>query len=449
MANILIVDDEANIRRMLAGVLESDGHEVATAADGAEALRALERAEPDVVLLDLALPGPNGIVVLEDIRGRWPDVPVVMMSGRASLSDAVRATRIGAFHFLEKPLAPEALLLAIGGATELRRARALNRRLAAELASGHELVGSSVAMRRTRALIEQIAPTDARVLITGESGTGKELAATALHALSVRSSGPFVRVNCAAIPRELIESELFGHERGAFTGATEARRGRFELADGGTLLLDEIGDLGAEAQAKLLRSLETGRVQRIGSEREIAVDVRVIAATNHDLRTAIDAGTFRDDLFYRLDVLRITMPALREHAEDVPGLVAHFLGRLHAREGLEPPRVTDSAMRRLEAAPWPGNVRELANVCERLAILHAGREVRAHDLEGLVGEPAAVTPVLPASELPLSERVDAYERDVIALTLRDADGSVTEAARRLQTDRPNLYRRMRRLGIQR
>jgi len=449
MARILIVDDEPNIRRMLAGVLASEGHETDAAQDSATAMDALERAEPDVVLLDLALPGQNGIRILEDIRGRWPDLPVVMMSGRASLSDAVRATKIGAFHFLEKPLAPEALLLAVGGAIELRRARALNRRLAADLAGGHELVGSSPIMRRMRALIEQVAASDARVLVTGESGTGKELAATALHQGSPRAAGPFVRVNCAAIPRELIESELFGHEKGAFTGATESRRGRFELADGGTLLLDEVGDLGPEAQAKLLRTLETGRVQRLGGDREISVNVRVIAATNHDLPAAITSGSFRQDLFYRLDVLRIEMPALREHAGDVPELVGHFVARLHARDGLEPPRITGDAMQRLQAYDWPGNVRELANVCERLAILRAGRSVGPADLDGLVGSPRATTTQSAGEELPLHERIDAFERVLITQSLNEAAGSITEAARRLRTDRPNLYRRMRRLGIER
>jgi len=449
MARILIVDDEPNIRRMLAGVLESEGHETAAAGDGVTAIDVLERAEPDVVLLDLALPGQNGIRILEDIRGRWPDLPVVMMSGRASLSDAVRATKIGAFHFLEKPLAPEALLLAVGGAIELRRARALNRRLAAELAGDHALVGSSPVMRRTRALIEQIAASDGRVLITGESGTGKELAATALHLQSPRVAGPFVRVNCAAIPRELIESELFGHEKGAFTGASEARRGRFELADGGTLLLDEVGDLGLEAQAKLLRSLETGSIQRIGGDREIRVNVRVIAATNHDLPAAITSASFRQDLFYRLDVLRIEMPALREHADDVPELVRHFMSRLHARDGLEPPRITADAMQRLQTDDWPGNVRELANVCERLAILHAGRNVGPAQLDGLVGRARSAPLPVATDELPLNERIDAFERILITQSLGEAEGSVTEAARRLRTDRPNLYRRMRRLGIER
>jgi two-component system nitrogen regulation response regulator NtrX len=386
--------------------------------------------------------------VLGTIRSRWPDLPVVMMSGRASLSDAVRATKIGAFHFLEKPLSPEALLLAVEGAAELRRARALSRRLSAELTGGQALVGSSAVMQRTRALIEQIAPTDARVLITGESGTGKELAAAALHAGSARAAGPFVRVNCAAIPRELIESEMFGHEKGAFTGASEARRGRFELADGGTLLLDEVADLGADAQAKLLRALEAGRIQRIGGDREQRVDVRLIAATNRDLGARLASGDFREDLYYRLNVLRIEMPPLRDRLEDVPELVAHFLARLHARDGLAPPRPAEDALKRMRTYAWPGNVRELANVCERLAILHPGQVVRADDLVALVRDTTA-TPGTRAVDLPLGERVDEFERSLIENALAACEGRVAEAARLLETDRPNLYRRMRRLGIER
>jgi two-component system nitrogen regulation response regulator NtrX len=446
MPRVLIVDDEPNIRRMLSSLLEAEGHSIRTAGDGAAALLALDAEEPDVVLLDLALPGVDGLTVLHTIRERWPELPVVMMSGRATLSDAVRATRIGAFHFLEKPLAPEALLLALSGAFELRRARELSRTLAAELGGGHVLVGSSPALQRVRELIARIGPTDARVLITGESGTGKELAAAGLHAASSRAAAPFVRVNCAAIPRDLVESEMFGHERGAFTGASEMRRGRFELADGGTLLMDEVADLGPEAQAKLLRVLESGTIERLGGEKPVHVNVRVLAATNHDLPAAMENGAFRRDLFYRLNVLHLHLPPLRDRLEDVPELVTHFLARLHERHGLATPRVAADALARLRGYDWPGNVRELANLCERLAILHAGRSVVAADLEGLLSGPA---PPAIDEGLPLSERLDAWEREIIARALREAGDSVSEAARRLGTDRPNLYRRMRRLGIDR
>jgi two-component system nitrogen regulation response regulator NtrX len=308
------------------------------------------------------------------------------------------------------------------------------------------MVGSSLALRRVRELIARIGPTDARVLITGESGTGKELAAVALHAASPRADAPFVRVNCAAIPRDLVESEMFGHEKGAFTGASEMRRGRFELADGGTLLMDEVADLGPEAQAKLLRALETGTIERLGSERPLQVDVRVLAATNRDLTVAMDQGSFRRDLFYRLNVLHVHLPPLRERLEDVPELVEHFLRRLRARHGLAVPGLSADALARLRRYAWPGNVRELANVCERLAILHAGRTVTPADLEGLLRGPA---PPPIDEDLPLSERIEAFERETIARALRECDDSVSEAARRLGTDRPNLYRRMRRLGIDR
>jgi two-component system, NtrC family, nitrogen regulation response regulator NtrX len=448
MAAVLIVDDEPNIRRLLASLLRAEGHAARTAATGEDGLAAVAEEEPDAVLLDLALPGIDGLEVLARLRRTNPALPVVMMSGRATLDDAVRATRIGAFHFIEKPLSPEAVLLTVGSAIELRRARDLSRALAAELSAGSRLVGSSAAMSEVRALIEQVAPTGARVLITGESGTGKELAASALHELSPRAAGPFVRVNSAAIPRELVESEMFGHERGAFTGAAEMRRGRFELASGGTLFLDEVADLGAEAQAKLLRAIESGAFERIGGQSAIRVDVRVIAATNHDLEAALAAGRFREDLYYRLNVLRLHIPPLRERLEDVPELVDHLMSRLRQRHGLAPPHIGADALAAMRRYAWPGNVRELANVCERLAILFPGRGVGRSELATVL---AAETPARPAQrdDLPLGERLDAYERDLIEAALDGAGGSITEAARRLRTDRPNLYRRMRRLEIDR
>jgi two-component system, NtrC family, nitrogen regulation response regulator NtrX len=449
VAAVLVVDDEPNIRRLLGSLLTSEGHTVRTAATGEEALRDVAQLEPDVVLLDLALPGASGIDVLTSLRDTNPALPVVMMSGRATLMDAVRATKVGAFHFIEKPLSADAVLLTIGRAIELRRARDLSRTLAAELTGGARLVGSSLPMRRVRELIAQIAPTDARVLITGESGTGKELAAAALHELSRRSSGPFVRVNSAAIPRELVESEMFGHERGAFTGATDTRRGRFELADGGTLFLDEIADLGDDAQAKLLRAIETGTIERLGGQSPIRVDVRVMAATNRELDVRIAEGRFREDLFYRLNVLPMRMPTLRERLEDLPELTEHLMLRLHQRHGLAPARIGPEAQAELRRYPWPGNVRELANVCERLAILYPGRDVGPRELAAVLQVDALGQPASAQDDLPLNDRLDAFERELIERSLDGAAGSITEAARRLQTDRANLYRRMRRLGIDR
>jgi two-component system nitrogen regulation response regulator NtrX len=447
MARVLLVDDEPNIRRMLGSLLEAEGYAVKPAADAEEALAALEGWEADVALLDLALPGIDGLDLLVSIRGRWPALPVVMISGRATLGDAVRATKLGAFHFIEKPLAPEAVLLTVAGAVELRRARELSRQLTEQLGAGTELIGSSLAMRDVRGLIAQMAATDARVLITGESGTGKELAATALHAGSMRSAKPFVRVNSAAIPRELVESEMFGHERGAFTGATDTRRGRFELADGGTLFLDEIADLSADAQAKLLRAIESGLIERIGGERPIPVDVRVIAATNRDLAAEMAAGRFREDLYYRINVLPLHMPPLRERADDVPELTEHLFARLRERAGLAPPRFEPDALGRLREYHWPGNVRELANVCERLAILYPERTVGAAHVDAVLpprGEREADEPAAG-----LNERLESLERELIADALAAADHNIAEAARRLHTDRANLYRRMRRLGINR
>ncbi|HEX6135622.1 MAG TPA: sigma-54 dependent transcriptional regulator [Longimicrobiales bacterium] len=449
MAAILIVDDEPNIRRLLASLLEAEGHACRTAASGEDGLVSVADHEPDVVLLDLALPGASGLEVLAALRTTHPALPVVMMSGRATLNDAVRATKIGAFHFIEKPLSAEAVLLTVASAIELRRARELSRTLAAELSAGARLVGSSRAMQRVRALIEQIAPTEARVLITGESGTGKEMAATALHELSPRRAGPFVRVNSAAIPRELVESEMFGHERGSFTSAHEMRRGRFELADGGTLFLDEVAELSPEAQAKLLRATETGTIERIGGHAPIRVDVRVIAATNRSLEADVAAGRFREDLYYRLNVLRIHMPSLRERIDDIPELVEHLLGRLRQRHGLAAPTMTPVALDVMSRYDWPGNVRELANVCERLAILYPGREVGQRELAVVLAADAAARPASALDTVPLPDRIDAFERELIERTLDASGGSVADAARRLQTDRANLYRRMRRLGIER
>ena len=441
MPSVLIVDDETNIRRMLRGLLESEGYRVLEAADGGAGVERAVAEDPDALLLDLVMPKTDGLTALGRLSERGVQAPVVMMSGRATLADAVEATRLGAFHFLEKPLSPEAVLATLNAAVELRRARQLR----APPTSLDEIVGSGAAMRSIRDRIRQAAPTEARVLITGESGTGKELVASALHHLSDRAKGPFVRVNSAAIPRELVESEMFGHEKGAFTGATERRRGKFELADGGTLFLDEVADLSPDAQAKLLRALESGEIERVGGSEPIPVDVRVLAATNHDLDRSRSTGAFRDDLFYRLNVLPIHIPPLRERMEDLPELVDRLMDRLRTRQGLNPPQLDGGAMAAMRAYGWPGNVRELANICERLAILHPGGTAGASEVAALL--PAAGGAREPAE--PLTDRLDRFERDQIESALDVAEGSVAEAARLLSTDRANLYRRMKRLGIER
>jgi len=449
---ILLVDDEANIRKMVGALLESEGFETLEAPNGQAALERIADDPPDAVLLDLMMPpGPDGLATLEQLKKRAPHVPVVMMSGKANLADAVRATKLGAFQFLEKPLTPEGVLVALRGALELGRTLAENRRLHAQLGHDDPLVGTSTAMDDLRAMIARVAPTESRVLITGESGTGKELVASAIHRQSARSGKPFVTVNSAAIPRDLVESEMFGHERGAFTGATERRQGRFELADSGTLFLDEVGDLGAEAQAKLLRVLETGVVERLGSERPFTVNVRVLAATNKDLGRAVHERQFREDLWFRLNVLPIHILPLRHRAEDVAPLVRHFAGRCAARLR-RPVQFDAGAVPLLAAYGWPGNVRELANIVERLAILATSDLVTAADVARVLPNNGVVTSAPAGDEtwrdIALTETLDQYERELIAKALSASRGNVAEAARRLQTDRANLYRRMRRLGIE-
>jgi two-component system nitrogen regulation response regulator NtrX len=451
---ILIVDDEANIRRMVGALLKSEGFDVAEAPNGNAGLLAIPDVHPDIILLDLMMPpGPDGLATLEKIRTGDRDIPVIMMSGKAQLSDAVRAVQMGAFQFLEKPLAPESLLVAVRSAETLVRTQAENRALRQALGPQPTLVGSSPAIEHVRQQIAQVAPTDARVLILGESGSGKELVANAIHRYSPRARGPFVSVNCAAIPRDLVESEMFGHERGAFTGATDRRIGRFELADGGTLFLDEIGDLQLEAQAKLLRVLESGEIQRIGAERSQRVNIRTLAATNRRLEVSVANGLFREDLYFRLNVFPIEVPPLRDRLMDIPDLVEHLAARLRPRH---PPRFTPEALAALATHSWPGNVRELANIVERLAII-GGDEVTGDLVPRVLartGSHAAAIVAAPDAESRfvdtgrgLSERLDDTERALISGAMAAANGNIAEAARLLKTDRGNLYRRMRRLGI--
>ena len=467
MPSVLIVDDEPNIRRMVGALLSAEGYDVRDAANGSAGLALAQASEPDIALVDLMMPGElDGLGLLARFREQRPDLPVVMMSGRASLADAVRATKLGAFTFLEKPLTPEGVMIAMASAFELRQARRAAQELRDDLGVSGEMIGDSQAMRLVRDLIARVGPTDARVLITGESGTGKELAAAALHYGSARRDKPFVRVNCAAIPRDLVESEMFGHERGAFTGATDRRIGRFERAHTGTLFLDEVGDLGAEAQAKLLRAIEAHEIERVGGTKPIRVDVRILAATNKDLQRAVGDGQFREDLFFRLNVIPIDVPPLRDRPGDLPALVRHF-GELHRlRTGRPAVRWQPDALEVLGNYRWPGNVRELANVVERLGILHAGEAVSAREVLQVIPMGAviaatatAATSATPtattqsadgkdlAADVGLSDALDAYERQLIAGALSATSGNVAEAARRLQTDRPNLYRRMRRLGL--
>jgi two-component system nitrogen regulation response regulator NtrX len=449
----LIIDDEPNIRRMVGALLAGEGFEVRDAADGVTGVATAIQVDPDVVLLDLMMPGSlGGMETLKALRERLPDTPVIMMSGRAGLADAVKATQLGAHNFLEKPLTPEGVLLSIGTALELRRARREREALRAELGLSGEMVGSSPAMQRLRELIARVAPTDSRVLISGESGTGKELVAAAIHTMSPRRDQPFVRVNCAALPRDLVESEMFGHERGAFTGASDRRIGRFELAHRGTLLLDEVGDLGAEAQAKLLRAIEAREIERLGGTRPIAVDVRTIAATNKALQKAAREGAFREDLLFRLNVIPIDVPPLRERPSDIPALVVHFASLFRVRMGRASAEWSPEAIVLLQRHSWPGNIRELANIVERLVILHPDARITPREVAHVLSIEASTPGVhteLPAPDLeaPLSDLLDEYERLLITRALAMSNGNIAEAARRLKTDRPNLYRRMKRLGV--
>ncbi|HUQ20291.1 MAG TPA: sigma-54 dependent transcriptional regulator [Gemmatimonadaceae bacterium] len=457
MATVLIVDDEPNIRRMVGALLSAEGHQVIEAGSGADGVTRADEEDPDVVLLDLMMPGAlDGMATLQHLKETHVDLPVIMMSGRAGLSDAVTATKLGAINFLEKPLSPEGVLFAIGSALELRQSRRVARELREELGLAGDMVGDSPQMKQVAELIDRVAASDARVLITGESGTGKELVASAIHDASTRREKPFVRVNCAAIPRDLVESEMFGHEKGAFTGATQTRIGRFELANTGTLFLDEIGDLSADAQAKLLRAIEAKEIQRVGGDHPVKIDVRIIAATNHDLARAVQEGKFREDLFFRLNVIPLALPPLRERAGDVPLLVRHFSLLHFKRTGHVPPAWTSGALQEMESYPWPGNVRELANIVERLAIMQPGAEITGAQvrevLRPVVSMPTNVqrsveAPSLSRVDTSLTDSLDDYERRLINDAVDASHGNIAEAARSLKTDRPNLYRRMRRLGI--
>ena len=440
---------------MVGALLSAEGYEVREAASGAQGIAKASEDEPDAALLDLMMPGElDGMATLARLRLAHPELAVIMMSGRAGLSDAVSATKLGAVNFLEKPLTPEGVLFALGAALELRQSRRVARELREELGLAGDMVGDSLQMDAVRQLIDKVSVSDARVLITGESGTGKELVASAIHDASERRDKPFVRVNCAAIPRDLVESEMFGHERGAFTGATQARIGRFELAHTGTLFLDEIGDLSLDAQAKLLRAIEAKEIHRVGGSRSIRIDVRIIAATNHDLAKAVRDGAFRDDLFFRLNVIPVALPALRERNGDVTQLVHHFSLLHFRRTGQLPPTWTPGAMSALEAHSWPGNVRELANIVERISIINPGAAIDAAYVSMILRPPgeqlsAAPAPSATAELIPrgLGEMLDVYEKEMIESALRRSGGNIAEAARLLTTDRPNLYRRMKRLGL--
>jgi two-component system, NtrC family, nitrogen regulation response regulator NtrX len=446
MAFILIVDDEAGVRAALAGVLRDEGYSVDAVESGEAALEQVTRRAYDLILLDIWLPGMDGLVTLERLRERRVDAQVIMISGHASVEAAVRATKLGAFDFIEKPLSLDKTVLAVRNGLRQRRLEVENRALRARMDRPQVLIGDSSAMAHLREQVAMAAPTNGRVLIAGENGTGKELVARQIHALSQRRGGPFVEVNCAAIPEELIESELFGHVKGAFTGAVADRRGKFEMASGGTLFLDEVGDMSLRTQAKVLRALEEQVIDPVGGHRGVRVDVRVIAATNKDLAEEIRAGRFREDLYFRLKVLPITVPPLRERGDDVIRLAEHFAAEFASEYGRRPKRFTPEAVTLLKASRWPGNVRELRNMVERLVIMVPGDYITAGDLTFLQGD-LGPTPAEPGEVRPLYDARDAWEREYILGALAAFEGNMSRAADALGIERSNLYRKMRGLGI--
>jgi two-component system, NtrC family, nitrogen regulation response regulator NtrX len=447
---VLVVDDEKGIRGALSQLLEYEGYEVRAAENAVDALAEVERWQPHLTFMDVKMAGIDGLEALKRIRDADPFAVVVMISGHGTIQTAVEATQLGAYDFLEKPLDTDRVLVTLRNAMRHAGLQEENVRLRETVEMRHEIVGRSFVIRALIEKIERVAPSPARVLITGENGTGKELVARAVHRLSSRADKPLVEVNCAAIPSELIESELFGHVKGSFTGAVADRAGRFEQADGGTLFLDEIGDMSLAAQAKVLRVLEDGVVTRIGGSKTVGVDVRVIAATNKDLPAEIASNNFREDLFYRLNVVPVHVPPLRERREDIPLLVTHFASQL-ARDGVAPREFSTEAVQLLAQMEWPGNVRELRNTVERLQILSSARTIAAADVERLVGRHSAdQTSIGNLVECRTFEEFkEAAERAFLLAKLRECDWNVSETARHLEMPRSNLYKKIERYGLAR
>jgi len=444
--SILIVDDEPGIRDTLRSVLEDEGFAVSTVSTGEECLDAAREGDFACILLDIWLgDGIDGLETLANLKEEACDAAVVMISGHGNIETAVRSTKLGAFDFIEKPLSLERTVVTVKNAVRQRRLEVANARLQSELSEQYVMVGESVAMRALRKQIAIVAPTDGRVLISGESGTGKELVARAIHAQSKRRNTPFVEINSAAIPEELVESELFGHAKGAFSGATKAKKGKFEVADGATLFLDEIADMSPRVQAKMLRVLEEQRFEPVGSNTPISVDVRVVSATNKPLDSLIENGHFRPDLFYRLNVIPFQVPPLRERREDVPALVEHFNQRFSRDYGKPQKEFTDDAMDALRDNDWSGNVRELKNTIERVVIMSAKQTVTASDLPKM--EPTELIASASFRFPTFKDATDAYQREFIQHKLAEFDGNVAKAAEDMGVDRSHLYRRMRNLGI--
>jgi len=448
---ILVIDDEQGIRAALGQLLEYEGYEVRTHANATDGIAEYQKWRPHLVFLDVKMAGMDGMEALKRLREIDPAATIVMISGHATIRTAVEATQLGAYEILEKPLDTDRILVMLRNALSHLDLQEENARLKQSIEAPHEIVGKTPVMRALMEKIEKVATTPARVLITGENGTGKELVARALHRMSPRAAKPFVEVNCAAIPGELIESELFGHMKGSFTGAISDRAGKFEQANKGTLFLDEIGDMSLAAQAKVLRVLQDNVITRIGGAKPISVDVRVIAATNKTLENEIAAGKFREDLYYRLNVVPIHVPSIRERREDIPMLAQYFAATLSAREGIPPRTFTPDALERLSTLDWPGNVRELRNTVERLLILSSDTEMTARDIDRLAGQRALDDAGLATLTQcrTFEEFKDAAERAFLLNKLREFDWNVSETARAVEMPRSNLYKKIERYSLSR
>ncbi len=446
---ILVVDDEESICQSLKGILADEGYEVLIAKSGEESLKIIEDELPDLVLLDIWLPGIDGIETLKIIKSDYPHIQVVMMSGHGTIETAVKSTKLGAFDFIEKPLYLDKVMLIVNHALDLVRLEAENKLLKQKFAQDYELTGSSKSVRELKELIEIIAPTNAWILIMGENGTGKELVARSIHRQSKRSQKPFVEVNCAAIPEELIESELFGHEKGAFTGATEKKRGKFELAHEGTMFLDEVADMSLKAQAKILRILQEKKIARVGGTKVIETNVRVLAATNKNLEKEMEEERFRQDLFYRLNVIPIRIPPLRDRKEDIPLLADHFLKEFSLKESSNKKTITEDALEILMDHDWPGNVRELKNVIDRLVITVPSDIISGDDTPFLLKQDRGVkldNAFFSLDSLKMAKME--FEKRFIAEKLRENDGNVSKTAELIDLERSNLHRKIKNYGLE-
>ncbi|MBF0328114.1 MAG: sigma-54-dependent Fis family transcriptional regulator [Nitrospirae bacterium] len=446
---ILIVDDEEGIRDTLSGIFEDEGYEVLTAKSGEEALEIINEQAADLALLDIWMPGIDGIETLTQIKSIAPNMPVIMISGHGNIDLAVNATRLGAYDFLEKPLSLDKVLIVAKRALESRKLQEENRQLKINIERKSSLIGNSSVMVQLRQQIELAAQSSSRVLILGESGTGKELAAKLLHEKSPRASESFVEVNCAAIPQELIESELFGHEKGSFTGAAERKTGKFELADRGTLFLDEIGDMTLSTQAKVLRVIETQVFQRVGGNKSIKVDVRIVAATNKNLTEEVKAGNFREDLFFRLNVIPISLPPLRERREDLPMLIEHFISMFSSEYGLKPKTLNPDVLKIFKDHDWPGNIRELKNIVERLMIMIPSSAIDKSSIEGLAlfkGQQATQESDY-FSSTTLRDARDAFEKEFLIRKLAENNWNVSKTAEAIEIERSNLHKKIKAFDI--